>query len=93
MTTANTTANATATTGRVRIFHEGTEFFVTEVNPYDVMAQRGDEMHLLFQADDTIDTEAELRREVMRSDLTDSVYLNILFDTPAEEVKWWQEAA
>lgn len=90
---SNQTIAQTNNTGMTRIFHEGTAFFVTEINPFDLMAQRGDEIKLLGQLDDLCESEAELRRAVMRSDVTDLVYLNILFDTPAEPMAWWQEAA
>lgn len=91
--TATKTQANDAPNGMIRIFHEGTAFFVTECNPFDLMAQRGQEVKLLGSLDDLCENEADLRRSVLRSDLTGLVYLNILFDTPAEEIPWWQEAA
>ena len=85
-------ANTAPNTGMIRIFHEGTAFFVTEVSPLELKAQRGDEIKVLCDLDEIPYNEADLRREVLRSECSDMTYLNILFDTPAEEIKWWQAA-
>lgn len=78
--------------GIIRVFIEGTAFFVTDIHPFDLMAQRGDEVRFLCELDDAPEDDADLRREVMRSDFSDPYYLNTQFDTPAEEIPYWMEA-
>lgn len=79
--------------GMIRVFINGTAFFVTDTNPYDLMGQRGTEVKLVCQLDNVADNETELRREIARARCTDAEYLNVMFDTPAAPLAWYQEAA
>lgn len=80
-------------TGLVRVYYEGTAFFVTDINPFDLMAQRGNEVKALGKIDDLCESEIDLRRAVKRSELAEKTYLDILFDTPADEIPWYHQQA
>lgn len=70
----------------LRVFVDGTAFFVMPdgLNPFDLMARRGNEVHFVMELDDVPRDERELRQIVMSDDMCNEHYLNQLFDTPAE---------
>lgn len=79
--------------GMIRVFINGTAFFVTDMNPHDLMAQRGTEVHGICDLQNAPANEAELRREIHRNFRVEVEYLNVLFGTPAATLAWYQEAA
>lgn len=78
-------------TGMTRVFINGTAFYVTDLNPYELMAQRGDEIHLVETLNRICYNEAELRRAIASLRI-EPEYLNVTFTTPAAELHWSQEA-
>lgn len=83
----------TNTTGLIRVFMNGTAYFVTLLKPFDLMAQRGSEIKFVGTLDNAPDTEQELRREIKHADLGSAEYVDTMFDTPAETLNWWQQAS
>lgn len=90
MNTTTTKTNNNSKKGMTRVFIEGTAFFVTDSNPFDLMAQRGNEVVFMCELDSMIESDSALRREVNTSGLSDPYYLNTIFDTPTDETPWYE---
>lgn len=82
------------TKNEIRVFVDGTAFFVMPdgLNPFDLMAKRGDEIRFIMELEDTPRNERELRHVVMNDGMCDEYYLNQIFDTPAEGAIYIQVA-